>query len=132
MLNKHGWGLKEMILLSGILLIFLVIAIYYVSSIYKDIGEEVTNKYYYQLEDKLKNQVNVYLSDYYGENLTNNKIIVTRSTLRKYNLDISLIDNTGKSCSGYATAYKTVGVTNINAYIKCNNYKTVGYEDGNE
>ena len=26
MLNKHGWGLKEMLVLSGILLLFLIIA----------------------------------------------------------------------------------------------------------
>ena len=42
MLNKHGWGLKEMLVLSGILVLFLIIAIYYIFSLYQELYLEVT------------------------------------------------------------------------------------------
>lgn len=132
MLNKRGWGLKEMILLSGILVIFLVIAIYYVVSLYHGIGEEVTNSSYYELEERLENQAKIYLSDYYNIPLTSEKITISRAILRSYNLDVSLIDSLGNACSGYVVAYKTMGVTTVNGYIKCNDYQTVGYEEGME
>ena len=132
MLNKQGWGLKEMILLSGILVIFLIIAIYYVVSLYRGIGEDVTNSSYYELEKRLENQAKIYLSDYYGANLTSDKVIISRGILRSYNLDVSLVDSFGNACSGYVVAYKTMGIVNVDGYIKCNNYQTIGYEEEKE
>ena len=62
MLNKHGWGLKEMLVLSGILLLFLIIAIYYIFTFYKEMGREVTTTYYHDLEDDLEDTYQAYIS----------------------------------------------------------------------
>ena len=37
-LNKNGWGLVEMLVLSGILLLFLLIAVYFIHKLYGLMG----------------------------------------------------------------------------------------------
>jgi len=128
-LNKHGWGLREMLVLSGILIIFLIIAIYYIYLLYNNVGEEYTIDYYTNLEDKLEHQSLIYLNDYYEANLTSDYIIISRSILRNYDLDIPLNDPYGDACSGYVTVNKSKGIINTKGYIKCNNYVTDGYEE---
>ena len=132
MLNKNGWGLREMLVLSGILILFLLIAVYYIYTMYDALEMEVSVKYYYDLEEKLENQARVYLSDYYDEVLTSDYVTITRSTLNAYDLDVNLFDNNGDACSGYVKANKSRGITNVDAYIKCKNYTTAGYEDWRE
>lgn len=128
-LNKNGWGLREMIVLSGFLLLFLIVAIYYIFELYNSFDKEVTVKTYYDMEEKLEEQARIYLNDYYEANLTSEEITISRNVLRNYNLDVNLVDNDGNACSGYVVAYKTKGVTYVDAYIKCNDYTTQGYED---
>lgn len=128
-LNKNGWSLKEMLLLSGILGLFLLVAIYYISALYDNFDKEVKVTNYAELEKNLEKQALIYLNDYYDEILTNDNITITRNVLRSYNLDIILEDNEGKSCSGYVTANKTHGKIYTKSYIKCNNYMTEGYEE---
>ena len=128
-LNKNGWSLKEMLLLSGILMFFLIIAIYYIVSLYSNFGGEVKATNYSLLEEKLENQALIYLIDYYDEILTNEDITITRNVLRTYNLDIILKDSAGNSCSGYVMAHKTHGQIYTKSYIKCNKYMTDGYEE---
>lgn len=129
MLNKHGWGLREMLLLSGILLLFLVIAIYYIYTLYQDLDLEVTSNYYHDLENDLENNAKVYLSDYYDGILNSDGITITRSILRTYGLDVNLVDNDNNVCSGYVVASKSHGEENIEAFISCPNYTTDGYEE---
>lgn len=129
MLNKHGWGLKEMLVLSGILALFLIIAIYYIFSLYRGLDLEVTEHYYTDLEERLENNARVYLDDYYEGALDSEGITITRSVLRTYDLDVLLEDSRGNSCSGYVMARKTHGEEYIDAYISCNEYTTEGYED---
>lgn len=127
--DKRGWGLKEMLILSGILALFLIIAIYYIYTLYQSLDLEVTQNYYHDLEDKLEYNAHVYLEDYYDKNLDSTGVTITRSILRAYDLDVNLKDNKGKACSGYVIAKKTHGEEIINAYISCPNYMTDGYED---
>ena len=129
MLNKHGWGLKEMLILSGILMLFLVIAIYYIFTLYQEMGKEMNTNYYHDLEKDLEDNAKVYLEDYYDDNLTSAGVTITRSTLRAYDLDVSLRDPDGDVCSGYVIASKTHGEESIDAYISCPDYTTDGYED---
>ena len=129
MLNKHGWGLKEMLVLSGVLVLFLVVAIYYIYTLYQQLGREVTNNYYYDLESDLENSALVYLQDYYDDALNSEGITITRSVLRSYDLDVSLNDPNGHVCSGYVVAKRTHGEDIIDAYISCPNYETDGYEE---
>lgn len=128
MLNKNGWGLKEMLFLSSILLIFLAISIYYIVSMYNNFAKEIQATDYSLLEEKLEKQALIYLNDYYDDNLTNEEITITRNVLRTFNLDIILEDNKGNSCSGYVKANKTHGKIHAKSFIKCNDYITEGYE----
>lgn len=128
-LNKNGWSLKEMLLLSGILVLFLFVAIYYIISLYNNFGEEVKATDYSALEKRLEDHALIYLNDYYDESLSSEEITITRNVLRSYNLDVILEDNKGNSCSGYVMAHKTHGKIYTNAYIKCNDYMTEGYEE---
>jgi hypothetical protein len=128
-LNKNGWSLNEMLLLSGILIIFLLVAVFYISSMYNNFDMEVKKTDYSVLESNLEKQTLIYLNDYYDEMLTSEEITISRSVLRSYNLDVVLEDNKGNSCSGYAKAYKTHGKVYTKAYIKCNGYMTEGYEE---
>ena len=120
MLNKHGWGLVEMLVASSVLILFLMIAIYYVYTMYNNISETE----YTLLEDKLESQAQIYLDEYYEGELIDN-MVIKRSTLSKYNLDVTLRDSDGHLCSGYALY--TSG--NIKGYISCLEYETEGYED---
>ena len=113
--NKHGWGLKEMLILSGILMLFLVIAIYYIYTLYQSLDMEVASNNYTELEEKLE--------------LDSTGVTITRSLLRTYDLDVDLEDNKGRACSGYVIAKKSHGEEQIDAYISCPDYTTDGYED---
>ena len=128
-LNKKGWSLREMLLLSGVLLLFLIIAIFYIFRLYNSFGEEASVSYYYDLEDRLENNAKTYLSDYYTSELTNDEIIISRNVLRNYNLDVDLKDSEGNVCSGYVKAFQLDDDIIVSAYIKCPNYTTNGYED---
>ena len=129
MLNKHGWGLQEMLVLSGVLILFLFIAIYYIFTFYQEMGLEVSNNYYHDLEQDLVESAQVYIEDYYDGDLTSDGITITRSILRAYDLDVSLRDQDGHLCTGYVVASRTHGEDLYQAYISCADYATDGYED---
>lgn len=74
--NKHGWGLKEMLILSGILMLFLVIAIYYIYTLYQSLDMEVASNNYTELEEKLEYNANIYLKDYYDKNLVVQELLL--------------------------------------------------------
>ncbi len=124
-LNKNGWGLKEMVVISGILILFLVLAIY---NIYQ-IDTYFKDREYIILENKLLEKSLVYLNNYYDDTLNSEGIIVSNELLKKYDLDIPLVDISGNPCKGYVKITKSHGEVNKTPYITCNKYKTVGYED---
>ena len=43
-LNKNGWGLKEMLLLSAIIIFFFCLVIYFVYLLYNSVGLEVESE----------------------------------------------------------------------------------------
>ena len=129
MLNKHGWGLNEMLVISDILILFLIIAIYYIFTLYQEMGREVTTTHYHDLENDLEDSARVYVEDYYDGTLNSDGITITRSILRLYDLDVTLRDDDGNVCSGYVIASRTQGEDYYQAYISCPNYTTDSYED---
>ena len=129
MLNKHGWSLREMLILSGILIVFLFIAVYYILIMYKDLDLNITNNYYDNLESRLEENATVYLEDYYEGDLSSEGFKITRGMLRSYDLDIELRDKDGHVCAGYVVARRTHGEDDIKAYISCPDYTTEGFED---
>ena len=70
-----------------------------------------------------------YIEDYYDGDLTSDGLTITRSVLRSYDLDVSLVDNKGRACSGYVIASRTHGIDSYQAYLSCPNYTTNDYED---
>ena len=132
MLNKKGWGLKEMLLLSGLLVIFLFIAIFYIYILYANFDKDVINKQYDNLENKLKNATEVYLDKYYEDTLTNDYVTISLKVLRAYGLDVALYDYNGDPCNGYVRVNKSKAIVNIEPYISCEKYETSGYESWRE
>ena len=132
MLNKKGWGLVEMLILSGVLIIFLFIAIYFIYRLYGNLDEGINTNYYTNLENDLRNQAEEYLNDYYDDTLTSDYITITRNVLKTYDLDVILEDPQGRECSGYVRANKSHAKVNIEAYISCSKYETDGYESWRE
>ena len=128
MLNKHGWSLREMLILSGILIVFLFIAVYYIFTMYRDLDLEIGNNHYSNLEEKLEENAIVYLEDYYEGDLNSEGLKITRGMLRSCDLDVELRDKDGHVCAGYVMARRTHGEDDIKAYISCPDYTTEGFE----
>ena len=128
MLNKHGWSLREMLILSGILIVFLFIAVYYIFTMYRDLDLEIGNNHYSNLEEKLEENAIVYLEDYYEGDLNSEGLKITRGMLRSCDLDVELRDKDGHVCAGYVVARRTHGEDDIKAYISCPDYTTEGFE----
>lgn len=87
-LNKHGWGMKEMIVFSSVLLLFLLIAVFYILRLYNGIGRNNTYKNsssesysYTEIEDKLLNAGINYYQEYYEEGMD---VRITTSMLKKH------------------------------------------------
>lgn len=128
MLNKNGWGLQEMLILSGILIIFLVIAIYFIYTMYSEI-DFMGNDYYVNMEKDLESNTREYLDKYYDGVLTSDDVIIAEEVLEQKGLGVNLVDKVGNMCSGYAVANKSKGNISVKGYIDCGKYKTDGYKE---
>lgn len=117
-----------MLILSGILIVFLFIAVYYIFTMYCDLDLEIGNNHYSNLEEKLEENAIVYLEDYYEGDLNSEGLKITRGMLRSYDLDVELRDKDGHVCAGYVMARRTHGEDDIKAYISCPDYTTEGFE----
>lgn len=126
-LNKWGWGFGEMILLVGVLAFFLMVSIFYICSFANNFSDSSFD--YNKLEEKLEAQTRIYLDKYYDDALTSDKVKITRNVLRVYDLDVILMDDKGRECSGYSVAYKSKAIVNVKAYISCKKYVTEGYDE---
>ena len=117
-----------MLILSGILIVFLFIAVYYIFTMYRDLDLGIGNNHYSNLEEKIEENAIVYLEDYYEGDLNSEGLKITRGMLRSYNLDVELRDKDGHVCAGYVMARRTHGEDDIKAYISCPDYTTEGFE----
>lgn len=130
-LNKHGWGMKEMIVFSSVLLLFLLIAVFYILRLYNGIGRNNTYKNsssesysYTEIEDKLLNAGINYYQEYYEEGMD---VRITTSMLKKHGyLKASDLKekNEKKECTGYVL----VENMEVFSFIQCPNYETIGFE----
>lgn len=115
-LGNHGWGTKEMIIMSSILFILLMIVTYYIYAYYRNIG--VNTYTYTNLESKLQNAARNYASD-------NNILVgeVTSRQLMKEGYLSSFVDDNNRECTGYVD----INSNHIKPYIKCPKYTTENY-----
>lgn len=114
-LNNHGWGFKEMIIMTSILLILLLIASYYIVVLYSSLGATPGSVY-----DRLENKI-VIAAKMYVKNVDYTDL-VTADELKDLGYLDSFYDFNGDKCTGYVLINNE-----YNPYIKCKRYKTRGY-----
>ena len=117
-LNNKGWGLRQMLFISSLLLITLLVVAYYVYALYNqlDIGDA---KQYANLESKLE----IAALRYDTVNATSDNYQVNLSQLKVLGYISDFTDDSGYDCDGYVL----VNGEDYNAYISCRNYSTSGY-----
>lgn len=92
-LNNHGWGMKNMIIYCCILLLFLIIAVCNVHSLYKNIENGHKN---YNNQNKQSNKLN---------NTTNNNNGTTNSGNSNVYIDYSIYHDYEKKMAEVAKSY---------------------------
>lgn len=130
-LNKNGWGLVEMLILTGIIVFFFLVAIFLIYRLYSNMDKIVVNKDYVDTtafkntEISLEDAANRYLNNKY-ENLENtNTIVLTKNKLENMGYIVGAIH---ADCDGYVLSSIINGKNNSDAYITCSDYETTGFE----
>ena len=146
MLNNHGWGMRDMIIYSCIILLFLLIATYCVRSFYKDmsnaanvvednniVNNKANNKtinynLYKNYEQRMNNAAISYVYRYYG-NLDRSIASINLSDLTSNGYIEPLHDQKDNTlCVGYVNVWDSEdNVLHAASYISCSSYKTDGY-----
>ena len=149
-LNNNGWGYREMVIYTCIILLALIFVAISISSFYdnlvEDINSDRTNQtnntvveenkpntntvdttYYVQQENKLKNATIDYMNRY-SYDLNQNIMTVSMETLVSLGFMETIYDQTGTNkCSGYSNVYLYENDYGVVSYINCSNYVTLGY-----
>jgi|GEM_PF-5113184 len=147
-LDNKGWGFPSMIILSGIILIFFGISIFFIVRLYNSMEENQrtstpslntnqnnnnegnTNNTYNQMETNLEAAALNYVKTYYTSQKIDT-IAVSINNLKERNMITNIVDQKDSApCKGYVLV-DNAGETNLvsKAYIKCSNYTTSGYQD---
>ncbi len=124
-INNHGWGTREMIMLSGGLLFALLVVVILISRLYGSYENAIGNREYFNLESNLELAAKNYV-DQYNIN-TDNVVTISSQTLKNYGYISNFIDNKGNECDGYVKVTKIDLVNSYKAFITCGNYKTNDY-----
>lgn len=132
-LNKHGWSMKEMIILSSILFLFLLIAVFYIIRLYHGLEQtgviNSSNKQEYsytEVEDFVFEAGMKYYKEFYKDG---DRVKISTDKMKKYGfLTSSQLKSIGESkeCIGYV---EVLSLHEASSYIKCRSYETVGYEE---
>ena len=114
--NNHGWGLKEMLFLSAILLFFVLLVAVLVGQLYGNTGNETPNAYQ-KVEQNLLKAARRYYKDNEGNYVTSDELVLEDYLSLK---DLTVDDDI---CEGYVI----MDGNDYDAYISCNHYETEGY-----
>ena len=156
-LNNHGWGMREMIIYTCTLLLFLLIASFLVHSFYSQLESDLSNRdrnrpnttinsttadkptnidqktvidysIYKDYEEKLDLAAKVYVINNYAA-LETNIATVELSQLVAAGYIEQLYDQVDNGvCSGYSNVWDNeLGEYEVESYIRCTNYVTEGY-----
>ena len=122
-MNKHGWGLRAEL---GFLLLFLICLLVSTIGLHElgAFGAKDTSSI--NIMDHIDGDYNY--NARYPEGYTDT-VIVSVETLKNYGYLSPVYDSRGKECKGYAKILKT---GNCVSYVRCSNYKTIGYSEENE
>lgn len=149
-LNNHGWGFRDMIIYTSIILIFFFIACYFIGVMYNNMGDDyyknnnqndiveeieqddvvIDYSYYYKKEELFENAFEQYLRDL-SYDVTGNIYSIKLNNLVNEGYISKIYDYVDNSvCDGYANAIGEGFNYKINTYIMCSNYTTEGYFGG--
>lgn len=116
-LDNHGWGTKEMILLSTGLLLGLAFVAFSIYKLYHSV--EPVAPQYGLLERTIKNEAEKYAKS------NGKKSVITLKDLKDSGYIDIFTDINDHACDGYVLA---TGGT-YTPYISCEYYRTNGYDD---
>ncbi len=151
-LNNHGWGMRDMIIWTCILILFLLLATYLIMALYDNISistneEQNTQvetpvekeeepespisydyEYYKSAEFELHMATLNYLNDTKPD-LSTGLTKITIDTLVEKGYTKEIYDETGeKTCSAYSSVYQDGdGDYIVTSRLNCGNYTTEGY-----
>ena len=134
-LNNHGWGLREMLVFSAIIFLFVILAFILINNLYKELPDLTESpETYNQSTSVVKNESNDNSYELIERKLSNaakrfiaitkedRKIILSDDLLMGKYITESSLKTSDDICSGY------VDINNgYKAYILCNKYETEGY-----
>lgn|SRR5574344_531087 len=140
-MNNGGWGLKDMLLMVAVLAIALFISVtiydktfgeggvgeYVIDNLSSDTITSSKNNYtsnisYSDIEANMVKASKNYITDNDIILLEDDTLVISLDKLVNNNyMDKVTIDN--NKCSGYVVINNT-----YSAYLKCSNYKTLGYD----
>lgn len=131
-MNNKGFGIKEMIFFSLFFISFILIVSILVSKNFKEIAPNKNNKEsitYYDLEVKMVNASKKYMNNTY-KNIENDiEIPIKLKTLVNSNYLAPVKDiQTKNECNGYVIFIKEDNTVQYKPYLKCDGYKTNGYD----
>jgi hypothetical protein len=144
MLNNHGWGIRDMIIYSCIILLFLLIATYYIKSFYSGLSNASNTVVETKQEEKVEKEINYSLYKNYEQRMSNAAINYVYNHYNGLNNGIASVRLTelisggyieplydqkdGTGCVGYSNVWDTEdGVLHASSYISCTSYKTEGF-----
>ena len=141
-LNKNGWGLAvEIIIILGVIAA-LVWAVYgfnqlgLVKNMNEALGTDILpdlvisgEKVTYSIAEKdLIEASKAYVKDVYGDNI-NIDTTIKLSRLIKDGYISTIRDKDNNTCSGYVMVSNVLETVRYDAYLKCDDYKTPGYNE---
>ena len=132
-LGNNGWGMKELIIYSCVLLSFLLFAMVMLDSFYADLekssgsvaGAVSDDKIdYYDYENEMKDAVIRYISDNNITVDTGDFVVDVDTLIRKDYLSQFYDVYDESKCSGYIVVKNVNGIFSVKPNLICSNYKT--------
>lgn len=132
-MNNGGWGLRIMLIFCAVISLFFLFSTNVIGKaldvfVQKKelVKEEIT---YFDLEHKLKNSAKKYINNTYT-NIVNDIEIPIKLTTLIENYYLAPIKDiyVEEECSGYVIFTKLSNNIKYKPYLKCNGYKTNGYD----
>ena len=136
-LNKHGWGLREMIFICAAILFCVILAAVLINQLYSAIplnnleestqnnsNSDTANSTNYNSYKQIENNLKTAAISYYLKNKDNvEEIIVSEELISEGYLKESQLQTNDDTCLGYVI----IEDNTFSPYITCENYETEGY-----
>ena len=136
MLNNNGWGYRSFLIGGSVLLIFLLIATFFIMRLYSNLPDlssfMLEESTYSDIETKLDESSLKYINDYYTEEISNGVITISTDNLLKYKMlteDDLIETSSSDKCMGYSLIRNKDNKLTSESYIKCDGYQTEGYQE---